>query len=125
MNLTPQGDLTNKLEEIRRAGEEREAKRRAERLKLTYADLGKTPISIEAVALLPEADARKALGVGIQLSNKDLAVIFYDPTTEDAKKATSYLEGKGYKIKSFVVSLSAINQALEFYKFISKGKYGL
>ena len=64
MNLTPQGELTNKLEAIRRAGEEREAKRRAERLKLTYADLGKTPISIEAVALLPEEEARKALGVG-------------------------------------------------------------
>lgn len=122
MNLTPQGDLTNKLEEIRRAGEEREAKRRAERLKLTYADLGKTPISIEAVALLSEEEAKAAQGVGIQLSNKDLAVVFYDPTTEEAKKAIAGLEGKGYKIKPFVVSLSALNQALGFYKFVSKEK---
>lgn len=122
MNLTPQGDLNNKLEEIRRAAEERDAKRRAEKLKLTYADLGKTPISIEAVALLPEEDAKAALGVGIQLSNKDLAAVFYDPTTEAAKKAISYLEGKGYKLKLFVVSLSAVNQALGFYKFITKEK---
>lgn len=122
MKLTPPSDLNNKLEEIRRAGEEREAKRRAERLKLTYADLGKTPISIEAVALLSEEEAKAAQGVGIQLSNKDLAVVFYDPTTDGAKKATAYLEGKGYKVKPFVVSLSAVNQAMSFYKFITKEK---
>ncbi len=122
MNLTPQNDLNNKLEEIRRAAEERDAKRRSERLGVTYADLGKTPISIEAVALLSEEEARAAQGVGIQLSNKDLAVVFYDPTTDAAKKAISVLEGKGYKIKPFVVSLSALNQALGFYKFVTKEK---
>jgi len=125
MNLTPQSDLNNKLEEIRRAAEERDAKRRAEGLKLTYADLGKTPISIEAVALLPEEDAKKANGVPVQLSNKDLAVVFYDPTTEGAKTAINYLEEKGYKVKSFVVSLSAVNQAMSFYKFVSKEKQSI
>lgn len=125
MNLTPQSDLNNKLEEIRRAAEERDAKRRAERLKLNYADLGKTPISIEAVALLPEEEAKNAQGVPIQLANKDLAVVFYDPTTEGAKKAIGYLEEKGYKLKVFVVSLSAVNQAMSFYKFVSKEKQSI
>ena len=116
------GAVAKKLEEIRRAGEEREAQRRAEKLKVPYADLGKTPVSIEAVALIPEAEARTAEAIGIQLKDHEVAVVFFDPTTEEAKKLITDLSAKKYVVKPFVVSKSALNQAWSYYKFISGEK---
>ena len=116
------GAVAKKLEEIRRAGEEREAQRRAEKLKVAYADLGKTPVSIEAVALIPEAEARTAEAIGIQLKDHEVAVVFFDPTTEEAKKLITDLSAKKYVVKPFVVSKSALKQAWSYYKFISGEK---
>ena len=116
------GAVAKKLEEIRRAGEEREAQRRAEKLKVPYADLGKTPVSIEAVALIPEAEARTAEAIGIQLKDHEVAVVFFDPTTEEAKKLITDLSAKKYVVKPFVVSKSALKQAWSYYKFISGEK---
>lgn len=114
-----------KLEEIRRAGEERDAQRRAEKLSVPYADLGKTPISIEAVGLISEAEAKEAEAIGIQIKDHEVAVVFFDPTTELAKKLIAGLVSKKYEVKPFVVSKSALNQAWSYYKFISVEKEGI
>lgn len=114
--------VAKKLEEIRRSAEERDAKRRSEKLSVPYADLTKTPISIEAVALIPEAEAKAVEAVGIQLKNKELAVVFYDPTTELAKKLIADLSAKGFNVKSFVVSKDALTRAWSYYKFVSGEK---
>lgn len=118
----PIGSVAKKLEDIRRAAEERDAKRRAEKLNVPYADLGKTPVSIEAVALIPEEEAKKAEAIGIQLKDKDAAVVFYDPTTEAAKKIVADLGARHYNVKPFVVSRTSLAQAWSYYKFVSGEK---
>lgn len=120
--MADQDGMTKKLEEIRRDAEERDAKRRAEKVGAEYADLGKTPVSIEAVTLIPEADAKAAQAVGIQLKDKDVAVVFYDPSTAEAKKLIADLTAKKYNVRPFVVSKSALLKAWSYYKFVSGEK---
>jgi len=119
------GGLTKKLQDIRREGEERDAKRRAEKTGAPYADLSKTPVNIEAVTAIPEADAKAARAVGIQLKDKELAVVFYDPSSLEAKKLTEDLTAKKYKVKPFVVSMSALEQAWSYYQFVAAEKKGI
>jgi type IV pilus assembly protein PilB len=112
------GILIKKLQDIRREAEERDAKRRAEKTGVAYADLKKTPVNIEAVTVIPEEEAKAAKAVGIQLKDRELAVVFYDPTTVAAKKLIEDLALKKYNVKPFVVSESALKQAWSYYQFI-------
>lgn len=116
------GGFTQKLIEIQREAEERDARRRADILKVPYADLRKTPVSIEAVSLFPEAEAREVLAMGIQLKEREAAVVFYDPSSQAAERLLSELTAKKYTIKPFVVSKSALAQAWSYYKFVSAEK---
>lgn len=116
------GGLIKKLQDIRREAEERDAKRRAEKIGAQYADLKKTPVNIEAVMAIPEPEAKAAKAVGIQLKDRELAVVFYDPTTPLAKKLIEDLTAKKYSVKSFVVSQSALTQAWSYYQFVAAEK---
>jgi type II secretory ATPase GspE/PulE/Tfp pilus assembly ATPase PilB-like protein len=117
--------LIKKLKDIRREAEERDAKRRAEKAGAVYADLGKTPVNIEAVMVIPEAEAKAAKAVGIQLKDKELAVVFYDPAAPEAKKLIEELAAKKYKVKPFVVTMSALEQAWSYYQFVAAEKKGI
>lgn len=117
--------IIKKLQEIKKEAEERDAKRRAEKTGVPYADLGKTPINIEAVTIIPEAEAKIAKAVGIQLKNKDLAVVFYDPSAPEAKKLVEDLIAKKYTVKQFVVSMSALEQAWSYYRFVAAETKGI
>jgi len=55
-----QTDLSQKLLKLRREGEEREAERLAQELKLSPIDLSKTPVSSDALKLLSEEEAKKS-----------------------------------------------------------------
>ncbi len=60
----PQNDLKEKLAKLRRDGEERAAQRLAEKLGLSYVDLGKVPVSLDAVRILAgeRGEGRKSCG---------------------------------------------------------------
>jgi len=108
--------LQKKLAEIHRAGEEREAERRAERSGYPYLDLRTAPISVEAVQLISEDDAKTGELIGLQLKVKELAVAIVDPEKSTAKKVIQGLVKQGYNVKLFIVSLSALTQALHMYQ---------
>lgn len=112
--------LTNKLASIRRAAEERDAKRRAGKLNIPYVDLSKMPVSIEAVRLISEEDARVSRVAAIQLRVRELALAVFDPTEPEAKKIIAQLETEKYVVKPFITSLSGLTQVWHFYTFISK-----
>jgi len=115
---SPQKELKDKLEKLHREGEERAAQRLAETLGLAYADLGKTPISLEAVRVLSEVEAKQARVAGVELNNKKLALAVIDPQSPETKKAIEDLLKKNYEVKVVVVSVSSMNDAWRFYKFI-------
>ncbi|MBI4993457.1 type II/IV secretion system protein [Candidatus Wolfebacteria bacterium] len=113
------GDIDEQLKKAWREGEERDAKRRAEKNNLPYADLLVSPISIEALELIPEEDAKKAKAAAISFKGKKVALAVFDPVSEEVKKIIKKLEEKKIISSLFVVSLSSLDHAFSFYKFVS------
>lgn len=119
MAETPQSILQTKLTDIHRQAEERDAERRAKKQGATYVDVRKLPVSIDAVKLISEEDARAGKIAAVQLGTKEIAVIAYDPTLDETKKIIDDLAAKNYVIKTFVVSESGLAQVWKLYEFIA------
>ncbi|MBI2033921.1 MAG: type II/IV secretion system protein [Candidatus Liptonbacteria bacterium] len=115
--LTP---LQAKLARLNRESEERSAQELAKKLNHPYVDLRKTPISLEALKLIPAEESRSAKAAAIELKVKRVALALADPNLPEAKKVLRSLEDRKYEVKIFIASLSGLEQAQGFYKFISE-----
>ncbi len=104
---------------MRREAEERDAKRMAEKNKLPYLDLSISPISVEALSLIPEKIAKQNKIAVIEAMGGKAATVVYDPKAESIKQIIKEIKSKGYDATLFVVSLSSLEHAFNFYKFIS------
>jgi type IV pilus assembly protein PilB len=114
-----QEDLKTKLAKLHREGEERGAERLAQKLGYEYADLSKTPISLEAVKILSEDESRDGKAAVIQVSaSKKIAVAVADPSLPASKKILEELAQKKYEVKVVIVSLSSLAAAWRFYRFV-------
>ena len=58
--MDPQSDIKRKLSQINREAEERDAKRRALKLKFPYLDLSTAPLEVDALGLMSEEAAQHA-----------------------------------------------------------------
>jgi type IV pilus assembly protein PilB len=114
----PQDDLKEKIAKLHRDGEERAAQRLAEKLGLSYVDLGKVPVSLDAVRILPEGEARDAKVAAIELKADKVALATVNPELPATKKAVEELTAKKYEVKVVVVSPSGMDAAWKFYQFI-------
>lgn len=119
MDPLKKSDLQEKLDRIAREAEERDAKRRSQSKGAPYVDIGVTPVSIEAVKLIPEALAKKANAVALQLKVDEIAVAFLDVNAPEAKEVVDLLEGKKYKVKKFTASRSGLEQIWKMYEFVA------
>jgi type II secretory ATPase GspE/PulE/Tfp pilus assembly ATPase PilB-like protein len=115
---TPQNDLKSKLAALHREGEERGAQRLAEKLGLTYVDLAKVPVSLDAIRILTESEAKDAKAAPIEIRAKKVALAVIDPTLPATKKIVEELTEKKYEVKVVVVSPSSMQAAWHFYEFI-------
>lgn len=114
--------LDQKIDQLRREGEERGAKRLADELGLPYIDLSLAPVSLEAVKLIPKADAEEAKVVAIEARPGKVALVAVDPRDSAAKKIVKDLESKKYEVKIFVASFSGVKQAWHYYGFVPERK---
>jgi type IV pilus assembly protein PilB len=114
----PQKDLKEKLAKLRRDGEERAAERLAERLGLTYVDLGKIPVALDAVRILPEGEAKDAKVAAIELKSNRVALATINPELPATKRVVAELADKKYEVKVVVVSPSSMEAAWHFYQFV-------
>lgn len=112
--------LQQKLSELNREAEERETKKRAEKLGFKYVDPRKIPISLEAVSILEEERAKKALCAVIEKKANDVAVVFYNPKTKESEEVINELKNKNLEPKIFISSLSGIKEVWDYYKFVPK-----
>lgn len=110
--------MDTKLAAIRREGEEREAKRRADALKLPYADLRSAAVSIEAVKVISKTEAASARVACIQRKNDDLAIACADPRLPATVALLDDLKSKKFSLKLFVVSQSGLEQVWHFYDYL-------
>lgn len=115
-----QADLSQKLEKLRREGEERVAERLAGELGLPYIDFKRTPVSSDALKLLDEETAKNSKAASIQVSAKKVAIAVVDPRLPATQKLIKDLEEKKYQIKVFIASLSALQGIWTLYKFVKK-----
>ena len=116
----PFSKIKDKLAQMRREAEERDAKRRAEKTKFPYADLSTTSINIEALSLISEEDAKKAKLAAIESKEKKVALAVFDSENPEAKKIIEKLKTEGYTLSIFTVSLGGLNHIWNFYKFVFK-----
>ncbi len=114
----PQNDLKEKLAKLHRDGEERAAERLAEKLGLSYVDLAKVPVSLDAVRLLPELEAKTAQAAAIEVKAEKVALAAINPESPATKKVVEELAAKNYEVKVVVVSPSSMEAAWHFYQFI-------
>jgi type II secretory ATPase GspE/PulE/Tfp pilus assembly ATPase PilB-like protein len=114
----PQDDLKEKIAKLHRDGEERAAERLAEKLGLSYADLGKVPVSLDAVRIVPEAEAKDASAAVIELKANKVALAAVNPELPATKKVVDELAAKKYEVKVVVVSPSSMDTAWKLYQFI-------
>lgn len=114
----PRDDLKEKIAKLHRDGEERAAERLAERLGLSYVNLEKTPVSLDAVRIIPEPEAKNAKVAAIELKSGKMALAAVDPELPATKQAIDALTAKQYQVKVVVVSPSSIETAWKLYQFI-------
>lgn len=119
MAVSKIGVLQDKLAKMRREAEERSAERLAKELGFIYIDLRHAPVSLEAMKLIPENDAKDAKMVAIELKLKHIAVATFDPRLSATQKVLETLKSQKYEPKIFIASLSGLRQAWQFYRFVA------
>ena len=117
MAYVNQDDLKVKVAKLHREGEERAAERIAQKLGYEYVDLEKTPVSLEAVKVLPENEALDAKVAVIQSASSKIALAVANPELPATKHIIEALK-KRYEVKVVIVSPSSLATAWRFYKFV-------
>lgn len=113
-------ELEEKLAQIKKEAEERSAQRIADKTGKKYLSISKTPISTEALALIPEETAIKSQTAAIEKKQDKIAVVSVNPETPESQQAIKDIESKGFEVSVFVISPSGFQYILNFYKFIEK-----
>jgi len=109
-----------KIKKIQKEAEERAAQREAEEFNLSYLNVSKVPINIEALKLLEEETAKEAEMAIIQKELKVIAAIARNPENPRAKEILENFKSGGYKVNVFFVSKSGLQKVLDFYKKLPK-----
>jgi len=115
--------IESQLRDQRRQGEENDAKRRAEKRGLPYLNLisTRTPTELEAMKLVEEEEARKALLALLQIVRKKLVVAVFDPELPDTKKILDDLKKK-YTLIIYVCSRTSLEHAWGYYEYLEDAK---
>lgn len=108
-----------KLDEFRRREQEDVAHILAARYGLEYADLAPVPINMDALRLVPEAEARAALIAPFSLVGKRIKVAVVSPTNDKTRAAIDALTAKGYEVTLAVTSTTSLEKAWSRYVDLS------
>ena len=113
-------DASAKIAAIRREAEERDAARRAETLEVPYVDIRKTPVSVTALSLIPQADSERLGLAAIELRDRDVALAAEHPTDPEVRAYVDGLVARSYKAKLFLASRAGVEEAQLLYQYAAK-----
>lgn len=113
-------DVAAKVSSIRREAEERDAAHRAEAMHVPYVDIRRAPVSINALQLISEDEAKKLRMATVEMRDRNVAVAAEHPTDPAVQEMLKKLEERGYHLKVFVTSGSGIDEAHAFYQYTAK-----
>ena len=108
-----------RIEELRLKEEEDLARLMADRYGVLYIDLTVTSIDTDALRLVPEETAKKAMMAPFHLIGKKIFVAVHSPKNDDTMYAITDLEKRGYNIILYITSTISLEHAWLRYKDIS------
>ena len=100
---------------LRHKEEEDTAKMLAERFGIPYANLAIIPVNVDALVLVPEADARAAELAVIQSVGRKLDIAVHNPGSPAAKELLEHLATDRYTWDLVFVSKTSLAKAWTFY----------
>jgi len=112
----PTKPLEQKLQEINRISEEKEAIATAKAMNLSYVDLAKLPINVDLLYILTEDECRNALLIPFFRTGKKLRVAVADAKNSETLLAIEKLKDMGYALNINISSKSGILDSLKAYK---------
>ena len=87
----------------------------SEKYHIPYADLSTVPVNVDALAVLPEEDARQASAAVIQRVGKKLDIAVHSPEDMKTKALLKRLGDQGFSSILFLVSVSSLEKAWSSY----------
>jgi type II secretory ATPase GspE/PulE/Tfp pilus assembly ATPase PilB-like protein len=108
-----------RLEELRLIEEEELAKVLAKRYAAKYVDLTRIGVETDALALVPEAEAKASEIAAFKKMGKRLLVAMRAPSRPDSLESLKKLERLGYTTETYMVSRASLKHAWERYADIS------
>lgn len=114
------GDELKRIDEMRSGQEERVVADLASELGLSYIDLSGLGIDTNALATIPEEEARRLGVAGFQLIGNTLSLAVLSPRPDPVQEKIRDLQGRGYGVKIFLASQRSVEKAWSRYADISR-----
>lgn len=108
-----------KLEDLREQEEEGLAEVMSQKYGLPYIDLSVSPVNIDALRVIKEAEAREAEVAPFNLVNKKIYLGIISPNNEKTADAIAALRDRGYTVTPFMVSHQSLQKVWARYKDLS------
>ena len=108
-----------KLAGIREREEEDLARIFADKYRLPYIDITLYPVNMDALRLIPEAEARQAGALIFDKNGKHVLLAFHSVENEQLNKLLHDLELRGYIVERHMASRRGIEQVFDRYKDLS------
>ena len=108
-----------RLSDLRKEEEEELASAMSSKFGLPYLDLTTTPINIDALRVISEAETREAQIAVFNEVNKLLSIGVISPNNTLTNKSIEKLKEKGYRVEMYMVSHASLEKVWERYKDLS------
>ncbi|MDP2696237.1 MAG: GspE/PulE family protein [bacterium] len=113
-----QDKIQEKLAKASREAEERDAQRRAEKLKLGYISLSDLSVQVDALNIVPEKEARRLMVAPFLFRDRKLDIAVFDAGDAATKEFLQNLAKENWQITVFIASKSTLEHIWSFYKYI-------
>lgn len=101
---------------LRKREEEEVTKLLAQRYNIPHADLAVFPIELDALKIISEETSRSGELAIIRISGKNLEIAVHKPDKPETLTILNRLREDDYSYELFLVSISSLEHAWEFYK---------
>lgn len=109
-----------RLSTLLRKEEEDTVRLLSEKYRVPYADLAAMPINVDALAIVPEGNAKAAELAVIQKTGKRLEIGVRNPDQPSAKEVLRDLARRGYAFDLFLVSRTSLEKAWADYANVAR-----
>lgn len=118
-SLPRRDTLADEESDLKKLQEEELLKSQAPLLGFTYINLKITPLTNDALGIVPEDRARRAYCAGFKIINKDLHIAIRYPSSDEWKNLLAELQ-KTYTVHLYLASIESLNFAWSHYEDISR-----